>query len=457
MNKLLKLLTILGLFIATFAFAQVIDYPVPELDNCQNKENCRQYCDILSNTESCLNFAEAHQLFTKSELREARKVVNILKEGAETPGNCQNKADCDTYCSQREHIRECFNFAKKAGLIPPEELEQAEKSVPLIEKGESPGGCVNKVECDAYCSADEHKEECMNFAVKAGLMNQEEAERYRKTGGKGPGGCKSKEECDAFCNDPANKQICFEFGKEHGLISQEEINKIQEETQKMREELQSAPSEVIDCLNEKMGSEMLEKLKSGNFMPGPGIGESTKECFEKYYSQEQQEEGDQQLWEDLQSAPSEVIDCLNENLGSEMLEKLKSGTAPVGPETDEVVRTCFEKHQPQEKPMGREEQAKMDQQLQEALQSAPSEVLDCLNNGLGSGKVEELRSGTTPSTPQEWELIGDCFEKHHPQEEPPERQEGEMSPSPDKSPPPEGEKPLPPEGEKNLPPENNKE
>ncbi len=458
-----KILIISGLFIATLAFAQTIDYPVPELGDCQDKENCRQYCDVLSNTEDCLNFAETNQLFTAAELQEAKKIVSALKQGSQTPGNCQNKTECDAYCNQKEHIRECFNFAKKAGLIPQEELEQAEKSIPLIEKGESPGGCVTKTECDTYCSKDENKEECMNFALKAGLMSQEEAERYRKTGGKGPGGCQSEAECDAFCNDPANKQICFEFGKEHGLISQEEINMIEEETKKMREELQSAPPEVINCLNEKLGSDKVEKLKSGNFLPGPEIGESTKECFEKYYSQEQ-DEGDQQLKEELQSAPSEVIDCLNEKLGSEVVEKLKSGIIPVDPETDDIVISCFEEFYPQEM-LDQEEQAEMDRQLREALQSVPSEVLDCLNSGLGSGKVEELRSGATPSTPEEWELIGACFEGHHPQEDPLEQQEEEMKksspPEGEKKPlkegemtPLEGDKPLPSEGEKNPPPED---
>jgi len=285
-----KILIILGLLICTIAFAQSIDYPVQELDNCQDREDCRQYCDALSNTEDCLNFAEAHQLFTSTELREARKVVNALKQGAQTPGNCQNKTECDAYCNQREHIRECFNFAKKIGLIPPGEMEQAEKSIPLIEKGESPGSCVGKEECDAYCSVDEHKEECMNFAVKAGLMSQEEAETYKRTGGKGPGDCQSKEECDAFCNNPENQQTCFQFGVEHGLVSQEEIDMIESETQKMRDELQSAPPEVISCLNEKLGSDMVEKLKSGTASVSSKTDNVVRSCFEEYYPQQEPQE-----------------------------------------------------------------------------------------------------------------------------------------------------------------------
>ena len=351
-----KTLIILSLFIGTIALAQSIDYPVAELGNCQDKEDCRQYCDVLSNTEDCLNFAETHQLFTTVELQEARKVVNALKQGAQTPGNCQNKTECDVYCNQRDHIRECFNFAKKAGLIPSEELEQAEKSIPLIEAGESPGGCVTKEECDAYCSKDENKEECMNFAIKAGLMSQEEAERYKKTGGKGPGGCQSREECDAFCNDPANQQTCFEFGREHGLISQKEINMIQEETQKMQDALYSASPEVLNCLTEKLGTDVVEKLKSGNFLPSSKIGESTRECFEKYQKGEEDNERLRQVQEALQSAPPEVVNCLNQRLGSDVVEDLKSGIAPSGPDAGEAVRTCFEQYYAKQQQLEQQQQ-----------------------------------------------------------------------------------------------------
>jgi len=342
-----KILIISGLLFGVFAFAQSISYPVAELDDCQDRESCRQYCNVFANAEACLNFAESHQLFTSAELQEARKMVNALRQGEATPGNCQNKTECDAYCDQREHIRECFNFARKAGLIPAGEIEQARKSLSFIESGKSPGGCITKEQCDAYCDSEEHKDECVNFAIKAGLMTEEEAERYRKTGGKGPGGCQSEQECDAFCNNPENQQTCFEFAQSHGLVSQEEISMIQEETQKMRDLLQEASPEVINCLHERLGSDVVEKLKSGNFLPSPQIGDTTRICFEKYYKEEQQE-GARQIQEVLQSAPSEVIDCLNSRLGSDKVEELRGGTMPSSPETGEIIRSCFEEYYPQQ-------------------------------------------------------------------------------------------------------------
>lgn len=46
--------------------------------------------------------------------------------------------------------------------------------------GESPGGCCGKEACDAYCNDLSHMQECIDFAVKAGFMTQEEAEEMLK-------------------------------------------------------------------------------------------------------------------------------------------------------------------------------------------------------------------------------------------------------------------------------------
>ncbi|MBI3638325.1 hypothetical protein HY227_01110, partial [Candidatus Wolfebacteria bacterium] len=190
---------------------------------CKNKEQCEDYCNNIDNIKECVAFAEKSGIIPESELREAKQVMKALEQGIRPPGGCRGKKDCDNYCSDSAHIEECFNFAEKAGFIPPEELEQARKIMPLMIKGEMPGGCKTKDECESYCSNSANVEECGNFALKAGLMKPEEAEMFKKTGGKGPGGCRGKDECDSFCNNPANQEACFKFGEEHGLIPEDKI------------------------------------------------------------------------------------------------------------------------------------------------------------------------------------------------------------------------------------------
>lgn len=325
----------LGLLAGVFVFAQ-ISYPIEELGNCQNEAECKAYCDSWENIEECVSFAEAHNLLSPEELAEAKKVAKALAEGMVLPGGCSSPTQCKAYCEEPTKIEECIDFAEKAGMIPPEEAREArlvrkamlagipfpgdcrtkkncdaycsqpdhaeecfsyacrigiislegctrgKKAVPLIAKGESPGGCKSKEECEVYCADESHLEECVSFAQKAGLMTEEELEIFRKTKGQGPGGCKSKAECDAFCNNPANQEICLEFALQYDLIPQEEVQKIKEGIGEIQKGLESASPELIECLNSSIGPENVDKIRSGNFMPTPQTGEQIKTCFDKY-------------------------------------------------------------------------------------------------------------------------------------------------------------------------------
>jgi hypothetical protein len=189
--------------------------------NCQGENECRAYCDDINHLEECLAFGEKHGLIPPEELAEAKKVATAIKQGIKPP-NCKNKTDCDLYCSQANNFEECLEFGKAAGLIPPEELEDVEKTLQAVKKGVKPPACRGKAECDSYCSQDEHFEECLTFAEAAGFLPPEEAAMARRTGGKGPGGCRGKEACEAFCEDPNNAEACVDFAVQYGFMPPEE-------------------------------------------------------------------------------------------------------------------------------------------------------------------------------------------------------------------------------------------
>ena len=73
-------------------------FPVSELGNCANKDECRTYCEDPANKEVCLDFAEKHNLIPKEQIKAAKKV---LKEGG--PGGCRNEKDCRTYCDNPDN------------------------------------------------------------------------------------------------------------------------------------------------------------------------------------------------------------------------------------------------------------------------------------------------------------------------------------------------------------------
>jgi len=96
----------------------------------------------------------------------------------------------------------------------------------------------------------------------------------------GPGGCEGREECEAFCNNPANRETCFEFAKEHGIIPPEDLEELERGISRLRDGLATAPPEVTDCVRDVVGTENLERILTGDLLPGPEISDQVRYCFE---------------------------------------------------------------------------------------------------------------------------------------------------------------------------------
>lgn len=248
---------------------------------CTSKESCESYCNDAGHIEECIAFGEENGLIPPDELEEAKKVRDALRKGAQLPGGCKNKKDCDTYCGASEHMEECITFAETAGFIPPEELADARKALEAMKRGVKPPPCRGRTECDSYCAEPGNFEACIAFAEAAGFVSSEDAAMARKTGGKGPGNCRGKEECEAFCQNPDNQETCLNFGKEHGLIPESDLREMEGGKQKMKEGLLNAPPQVLECLTNAFGSDFVEKLKNGTTLPSRDIGDKMRGCFEQ--------------------------------------------------------------------------------------------------------------------------------------------------------------------------------
>jgi hypothetical protein len=378
---------------------------------CESKDSCEAYCNDVSHIDECLAYAEENDLLPPDELKEARQVQAALKKGAQLPGGCRNKDDCEAYCEDPDHMEECIAFGEAAGFIPPDELKEARMALEAVKKGAKAPPCRGRAECDDYCGKPDHFKECitfaeaagfiskedakmarktggkgpggcrgrecktfcedennfqvcMDFAVEHGMMSEEEAEMARKTGGKGPGGCKGREECEAFCQNPANQETCFNFAKEHGLISEEDLERMEEGKEQMREAFEMATPEVMECLNSALGAEMVEKLKAGTAMPSPAVGDAMRACFEQMMGEMGPPGGPGEMPEgmpegmpggpggrgvpmDIQDMPPEVADCLKSAVGEEVWENFKSRKAPPPRDLGEKMRSCIEEFKSQ--------------------------------------------------------------------------------------------------------------
>lgn len=307
---------------------------------CKNKNECDVFCSEPDNMEQCMNFALEAGFMDEREKQDAQKMLAALKQGVKPPP-CRGKNECDAYCSQPENMETCMSFAIAAGMMDEKQKEESQRVLAAIKKGVKPPACRGPQECDAYCSSDEHFQECLNFAEAAGFMKPEEAKMARKTGGKGPGGCRKKEECEAFCNNPDNQETCFNFAKENGMIRPEELQKMEEGKQRFKESLSNAPDTVKTCLRDSFGADQFAKFESGAAMPSPQTGDKMRECFEKFMgppgpmgASGQPGPGTMQNFDQM---PQEARDCFLSKLGESWQDKIKEG--PPGSE----VQECFQK------------------------------------------------------------------------------------------------------------------
>lgn len=377
---------------------------------CGNKKSCDAYCSSPDHMEECMTFAQAAGLMSDKEQQDAQKILNAIKKGIKPP-QCGGKDQCDIYCNTPEHIDECMAFGEASGMMSDQEKEGAQKFISAIKKGIKPLPCKGKDQCDAYCTQEDHFNECLAFSEAAGFMSPQEAEIAKKSGGKGPGGCRSKEQCEAFCSNPDNQETCFTFGKENGLINQDDIKRMDEGKQKFQEMLSQTPSQVIECLKSSIGADQFDKIKSGTLMPSKNIGEAMRICFQKAMGDQEQsgpmipmtnptegqagkpgEPGTPGGMMKSGNIPPAVAECLKSSAGENIADQLKSGILERNPEIGDKIKNCFTKagiemNTPSAAPVGAFN--KMNAQWN----SFPPEVQKCLSEKLGAEKISLIKQG----------------------------------------------------------------
>ncbi len=366
---------------------------------CTTQASCISYCNDTSHLTECLTFAKDHKLIEVKDLEKAQKVLQALNSGEATPGECKTQQECENYCKDPAHMTECFSFAQKSGLMSEDDIKEANKVIPFIQSGETPGKCTTKDQCEEYCSSQDHFDECISFAEKAGLVTPEEAQNARKAGGVGPGGCRSQDACENYCNQDANAAECLSFAKEKGILSEDKIKEIEDGMGRLRSGLDQMPEEMVTCLKSSIGEDVLGKIKDGTFVPGPGIGSKIQSCVDEYAPKLKAT-----LDKAFSMATPEVMICLSDSLGQTRLDAIKGGDNPTPKEGDQI-KNCFEKM--------REEGM---QKAMEGLSKMPPETIACLQQKLGADTIAKIKAGDKEALGPESEdafksCLGDFQEK----------------------------------------------
>ncbi|MCM2339295.1 MAG: hypothetical protein NDI62_02460 [Burkholderiales bacterium] len=253
---------------------------------CKSEEECKNFCSLkVENIKECVVFADELKIIPEKDLLEAKKILKALEDGAEMPGSCKTKMECENYCSITSHIDECLNFAEKSEILSKEDLQEAKKVSSFLKEGKTPGKCQNKKECEDFCSKEVNFSECVSFAEISGLISKEDAEIAKKSGGVGPGGCKSKKECEDFCNKEDNIDLCSSFAIEKGLVSEKDKELMTSGIDEMMKALSSMPegmrSTVEGCLKSSIGEEKYNNILNKTTKPTKEIGSKIEACFGK--------------------------------------------------------------------------------------------------------------------------------------------------------------------------------
>ena len=292
---------------------ETISFPVAELGNCGSQVECRAYCNQPANLQACTNFASEHHLISLAQREQNQKFAKAIKSGG--PGGCQSLETCQAFCSQTSNFQTCAKFAKDNGLISGEDSQRIQKFNQLVQSGQTPGGCQSKDACESYCEDQSHKQECTDFAAKLGIISQSQAKKIKSISS-GPGGCDSLDACQEYCNDPAHHDECLKFATDNGLIKPQDAEEITSAVDHMRNGLQNAPEIVKNCLEKNLGSDVFDQIESGQFTPTPAVGKQISACF----AQSRPAAGQNSV-----GAPA-MQKCLQEKFGGQSTDSVSSSS-----------------------------------------------------------------------------------------------------------------------------------
>lgn len=143
----------------------------------------------------------------------------------------------------------------------------------------TPGGCLSPAECDAYCAEPSHRQECLDFigpsaagaaatAASQGASSPEPGEERQEdpnAGQPGPGGCRGEVECAAYCSNPQRREECQEFTREANA--------------RMAEGLRKAPASQRACLKGRLGAKKYSLLLKGRLNPDQATNSAMQACM----------------------------------------------------------------------------------------------------------------------------------------------------------------------------------
>ena len=239
----------------------------------------------------------------KGKQEEAQRVLAAIKRGIKPPA-CNGPEECDAYCGASEHMEECINFSIETGMMPKQEQEQAQKMLSAIKQGIKPPACKPTPPPNQLEQAQSNQINKPNRPEQEGLQA-----------------------CDAYCADPSHIEECVKFSVAMGNMTEQQAQ--------------------MSIKNDGKGpGGCIGKDACNTFCDNPDNQET---CFE--FGKEngmipegdlqKMQEGQQKMKDSFSKIPQEVLDCITTSSGAEVVEKMKTGSV-IGRKFGDSINQCFQ-------------------------------------------------------------------------------------------------------------------
>jgi len=184
------------------AAAYGVTFPIAELGDCQNYNDCRDFCEDPVNHSACIEFAKKKGFYDKK----IPGAVEALLAAASEKLGCSTYQECANFCAQPGNFDACNDFAQTHKLTGGYEGDPTEEGILTI--AQEVLGCDSYESCAVFCSDPANFSACSDFANQVGLLGGEHDT--------GPGGCSSEASCRDFCSDPNNYDLCSGYADSTG-------------------------------------------------------------------------------------------------------------------------------------------------------------------------------------------------------------------------------------------------
>lgn len=219
MNFFKSLLITLVVFLFSITVVKAADftYPISQLGNCRDKQECFYYCEIPANLESCAAYENENatvdmNVLGASDSAQTKTYVFPIAE----LGNCATRQECYAYCNNPDNKSVCLAFAQAHQTKSPSAQGQptsgnSSLAVLFAQEAKRVLGCDYATTCRTFCNVSENKAKCSAFvkSFNAGHKSQ-------NTGTEMP----STSAMSLDCSNPVNRERCVNYGGFCGTFCQ---------------------------------------------------------------------------------------------------------------------------------------------------------------------------------------------------------------------------------------------